>query len=239
MPFSGDVQSPDPNYSGAESFSDELNPADGYFERGTPSSAMAPDDEETVEDKVLIPRPQPRIGSGSSSRPTNPLTLEQLHPLYRRATAVSSANIMSSPTRYRRASAVSSANVMSSPTRNRRPSVPRSFISRRQVDGLTRDAAAPPPAYSPSAPLRTRSPSSPQSPQDSRDSDTFGQLRLERREPIFKGDLYRPGANRLVWSKTHAQLFDHYFVLAKTVAQRDDAGNKEIHDVFKLVGLRA
>jgi hypothetical protein len=221
MPFSGDLQSPDPNYSGAESFSDELNPADGYFERGTPSSAMAPDDEETVEDKVLIPRPEPRIGSGSSSRPTNPLTLEQLHPLYRRATAVSSANIMSSPTRYRR------------------PSVPRAFISRRQVDGLARDAAAPPPAYSPSAPLRTRSPSSPQSPQDSRDSDTFGQLRLERREPIFKGDLYRPGANRLVWSKTHAQLFDHYFVLAKTVAQRDDAGNKEIHDVFKLVGLRA
>lgn len=57
------------------------------------------------------------------------------------------------------------------------------------------------------------------------------------REPIFKGDLYRTVAGRLVWLKSHAQLFDHYFVLAKTVVQRDDARNEEIHDVSKLVGF--
>lgn len=57
------------------------------------------------------------------------------------------------------------------------------------------------------------------------------------REPIFKGDLYRTVASRLVWLKTHAQLFDHYFVLAKTVTQPDDKGKKEIYDVSKLVGF--
>ena len=57
------------------------------------------------------------------------------------------------------------------------------------------------------------------------------------REPIFKGDLYRTVAGRLVWLKSHAQLFDHYFVLAKTVVQPDDTRNEEIHDVSKLVGF--
>ncbi|KIM99792.1 hypothetical protein OIDMADRAFT_181170 [Oidiodendron maius Zn] len=57
------------------------------------------------------------------------------------------------------------------------------------------------------------------------------------REPIFKGDLYRTVAGRLVWLKSHAQLFDHYFVLAKTMVQPDDTRNEEIHDVSKLVGF--
>jgi hypothetical protein len=164
MPY--DLYSPDPNYSDVESFSDELSPADGYFEREIPSSAMVPDpsqasDDKTVEDKVLIPRPGPRIGSGSSSRPTNSPTLEQLHPSHPNASAASSAHVMSSPT----------AN--SSPA-------PRSF-SRIHPDALIMGAVAPPPAYSPSPPLPTSSqgPPSPQSPQDSRGYNTFGQLHLE------------------------------------------------------------
>jgi hypothetical protein len=59
------------------------------------------------------------------------------------------------------------------------------------------------------------------------------------RQLIFKGDLQRAGANRFNWLETHAILFDHYFVLAKTVPQRDaNAGrSKERYDVSKLVSF--
>jgi hypothetical protein len=57
------------------------------------------------------------------------------------------------------------------------------------------------------------------------------------RELIFKGDLQRAGANRFTWLETHAILFDHYLVLAKTVAKPDGASGrkKEAYDVSKLV----
>jgi len=57
------------------------------------------------------------------------------------------------------------------------------------------------------------------------------------RELLHKGDLQRAGANRFTWLDTHAILFDHYLVLAKTVVQRDQQGNKnkEVYDVSKLV----
>jgi len=59
------------------------------------------------------------------------------------------------------------------------------------------------------------------------------------RELIFKGDLQRMGGNRFTWLETHALLFDHYLVLAKTVTQRDaDGGTKsEKYDVSRLVSL--
>ena len=59
------------------------------------------------------------------------------------------------------------------------------------------------------------------------------------RELIFKGDLQRTGANRFTWLETHAILFDHYLVLAKTVHQRDSAGGMkhERYDVSKLVSI--
>ena len=59
------------------------------------------------------------------------------------------------------------------------------------------------------------------------------------RELIYKGDLQRAGANRFNWLETHAILFDHYFVLAKTVAQREAVAGqkKEIYDVSKLVSF--
>ena len=57
------------------------------------------------------------------------------------------------------------------------------------------------------------------------------------RELIFKGDLQRAGANRFTWLETHAILFDHYLVLAKTVAKSDSASGRkrEYYDVSKLV----
>lgn len=59
------------------------------------------------------------------------------------------------------------------------------------------------------------------------------------RELLFQGDLQRAGANRFTWLETHAILFDHYLVLAKTVVQRDAGGGrkKEVYDVSKLVSI--
>jgi len=60
------------------------------------------------------------------------------------------------------------------------------------------------------------------------------------RELLFQGDLTRAGANRFTWLETHAILFDHYFVLAKTVTHREStAGRKrDVYDVSKLVSSR-
>ncbi|PUU78893.1 CNH domain-domain-containing protein [Tuber borchii] len=51
-------------------------------------------------------------------------------------------------------------------------------------------------------------------------------LRLDEkgRELIFQGDLQRNGNNRFTWLETHAILFDHYLVLAKTTMQKDAHG---------------
>jgi hypothetical protein len=59
------------------------------------------------------------------------------------------------------------------------------------------------------------------------------------RELIHRGDLQRAGNNRFTWLETHAILFDHYFVLAKTVVHRDASGarKKEVYDVSKIVSF--
>jgi hypothetical protein len=56
------------------------------------------------------------------------------------------------------------------------------------------------------------------------------------RELIYKGDLLRMGGNRFTWLETHALLFDHYLVLAKTVAYREQDGvtKSEKYDVSRL-----
>ncbi|KAF3914756.1 hypothetical protein ABW20_dc0100156 [Dactylellina cionopaga] len=65
-------------------------------------------------------------------------------------------------------------------------------------------------------------------------------LRLEEkgREVIYQGDLQRTG-NRFTWLETHAILFDHYLVLAKTVSTKDGApgaGSKKYqkYDVSRM-----
>lgn len=59
------------------------------------------------------------------------------------------------------------------------------------------------------------------------------------RELIFKGDLQRMGGNRFTWLETHALLFDHYLVLAKTVSYREADGvtKSEKYDVSRLVSI--
>ncbi|KAF2721096.1 hypothetical protein K431DRAFT_76270 [Polychaeton citri CBS 116435] len=55
------------------------------------------------------------------------------------------------------------------------------------------------------------------------------------RELIHRGDLQRMGGNRFTWLDCHTILFDHYLVLAKTVAQRAEQGGKlEKYDVSRL-----
>ncbi|KAK3712269.1 Rho guanine nucleotide exchange factor [Vermiconidia calcicola] len=55
------------------------------------------------------------------------------------------------------------------------------------------------------------------------------------REVIHRGDLQRMGESRFTWLDSHAILFDHYLVVAKTVAQRtEQAGKTEKYDVSRL-----
>lgn len=56
------------------------------------------------------------------------------------------------------------------------------------------------------------------------------------RELIFRGDLQRMGGSRFNWVETHALLFDHYLVLAKTVALREADGvtKSDKYDVSRL-----
>ncbi|KAI5843398.1 CNH domain-containing protein [Morchella snyderi] len=56
------------------------------------------------------------------------------------------------------------------------------------------------------------------------------------RELVFKGDLQRNGSSRFAWLETHAILFDHYLVLAKTTMQRDVNGGAkhERYDVSRM-----
>jgi RhoGEF domain/Pleckstrin homology domain len=56
------------------------------------------------------------------------------------------------------------------------------------------------------------------------------------RELILQGDLQRAGGMGFQWVDTHAILFDHYLVLAKTVVGRDSAGGAkyEQFDVSKV-----
>ncbi|KAJ5983207.1 hypothetical protein N7481_005306 [Penicillium waksmanii] len=64
------------------------------------------------------------------------------------------------------------------------------------------------------------------------------ELNLEHlgREIIFRGDLQRPGTRTRFLVDTHAILFDHYFVLAKTFTTRDQSRSSkyERYDVSKL-----
>ncbi|KAJ6034792.1 uncharacterized protein N7446_009546 [Penicillium canescens] len=62
------------------------------------------------------------------------------------------------------------------------------------------------------------------------------ELNLEHlgRQIIHRGDLQRPGTRTRFLVETHAILFDHYLVLAKTFTMRDRAVKYERYDVSKL-----
>lgn len=57
------------------------------------------------------------------------------------------------------------------------------------------------------------------------------------RELLFQGDLQRMGSKGVRWVESHALLFDHYLILAKTVSLKDGRGEKK-YDVSKEVRRR-
>lgn len=55
------------------------------------------------------------------------------------------------------------------------------------------------------------------------------------RELVHRGDLQRMGGNRFTWLDSHAMLFDHYLVIAKTIQHRAEQGGRvEKYDVSRL-----
>ena len=55
------------------------------------------------------------------------------------------------------------------------------------------------------------------------------------REVIHRGDVQRMGDSRFTWIDSHVILFDHYFIIAKTVTQRtEQQGKMEKYDVSRL-----
>jgi hypothetical protein len=55
------------------------------------------------------------------------------------------------------------------------------------------------------------------------------------RELVHRGDLQRMGSNRFTWLDCHALLFDHYLILAKTIATRiGETGKLDRYDVSRL-----
>lgn len=55
------------------------------------------------------------------------------------------------------------------------------------------------------------------------------------RELVHRGDLQRMGGNRFTWLDSHALLFDHYLVIAKSIQQRAEQGGRvEKYDVSRL-----
>lgn len=153
--------------SDGESFSEELSPSDGYFNRGDRGelgdrrpNVMVPDpsmDDKKVEDKTLIPTPHPQASTGGTSR-------SSLYPMLQTASSrpyaspPSSENNSSSPTAYTPTSRMSS---------RRHPS----FSEHTPLMNI------PPPAYSeslvPSSSSNASQIQTPRSPTHTRNDSTY------------------------------------------------------------------
>ena len=142
MPYSDNLYSANDDESDNESFSNELSPTDGFFNRSpmSPNHMVADpsldrkDREE--EDKVLIPRNETRNESGSASRSATSPSLGQLFP---------SQNYASSQSNNRPAPPPTSSNNPSSPSSYRRTDNSVFSEPNHSMQG-------PPPAYTPSSP---------------------------------------------------------------------------------------
>ena len=165
MPYSDNLYSANDDESDNESFSNELSPTDGFFNRRPMSpSHMVPDPsldrkDREEEDKVLIPRNETRNESGSASRSTTSPTLEQLFP---------SQNYASSQSNNRPAPPPTSSNTPSSPSSYRR-------TDNNVFSAPNHSMQGPPPAYTPSSPT-----TSSHSTHNNRSYSTFEPRRLEQ-----------------------------------------------------------
>lgn len=173
MPFSDNLYSAED--SDHESFSEELSPSDGYFNRGNVPSNIVQDPsiskDDKAEDKTLIPPPSVQSRTGGSSRTSLHSVLPRSLPTHNYASHRSD-----------NASNTASPHSPTSPISSRRTGAMRSERS-ALIDG-------PPPAYTPSPEVPT-SPQSPREPEE-RSYSTFPEHHLERgylprREPESMG----------------------------------------------------
>jgi len=185
MPVSDNLYSAED--SDSESFSEELSPSDGYFNRGEMRrDVMVPDpsmDNKKVEDKTLIPTPNPQAPAGGTSRSSLSAVLPQ---------SASSRPYMSLPSNENIPSSLPNTYTPIPRMSSRRPA---SFSEHPPLMNIP-----PPPAYSESPdPSSSTSSQSrpPRSPQHSRNESTystFSEHNLERgflppREPQSMGGL--------------------------------------------------
>jgi hypothetical protein len=174
MPVSDNLYSAED--SDGESFSEELSPSDGYFNRGElRRDVMVPDpsmDDKKVEDKTLIPTPNSQASTGRTSRSSLSAVLPQsASPRPYASLPSTETNSSSLPTTYTPMPRMSS----------RRPA---SFSENTPLTNIP-----PPPAYSesPEPPSSTSSnfpqDQPPHSPRHSRNEstyNTFSEHNLER-----------------------------------------------------------
>jgi hypothetical protein len=179
MPYSDNLYSAIDDESDHESFSNELSPTDGFFNRSRMSpNHMVPDPsldrkDREQEDKVLIPRNETRNESGSASRSTTSPTLGQLFP---------SQNYASSQSNNRPAPPPTSSNTPSSPSSYRRTDNNVFSEPNHQMQG-------PPPAYTPSSPTASSHST------HNRSYSTFEPHRLEQGLASEPQSMSRPPAD--------------------------------------------
>lgn len=169
MPVSDNLYSAEG--SDGESFSQELSPSDGYFNRGDRrQDVMVPDpslDDKKVEDKTLIPTPNPQASTGETSRTSLHSMLPQSTSSRPYASPPSSENSSSLPTRYTPISRMSS----------RRPA---SFSEHTPLMNIPPPAYSESPVPSPSTSSQDQAPNSPQHSRNESTYSTFSEHRLER-----------------------------------------------------------
>ncbi|TVY86712.1 hypothetical protein LAWI1_G008545 [Lachnellula willkommii] len=238
MPLSNNLYSAED--SDGESFSEELSPSDGYFNRGEGrQGVMVPDpsvDDKKVEDKTLIPTPHPQASTGRASRSSLSSVLPQATSSRPYASPSSESNSSSLPTTYNPMPRMSS----------RRPA---SFSEHTTLMNI------PPPAYSesPESSLPNSSQDqSPLSPRHSRNESAYstfqehnleqgflplhepqsmgGPIDVDERTPL-SGDKPGPSRRRLIIKKLLfvALVFTVILALAFAVYTSKISGRNSNH----------
>ena len=159
MPYSDNLYSADVE-SDAESFSDELSPTDGYFNRRDIPNNLVPDPSrgsESSDDKDELARQEARQSSEVASRTAASPTLTHMHTSRSDASAATSVYTPSLPV----------SNTPASPVASRQSNL---YSERTLLMN------APPPAYSASPPISPVDPLSP----ESRNYSTFAPHQLEQ-----------------------------------------------------------
>ncbi|TVY58283.1 hypothetical protein LSUE1_G009517, partial [Lachnellula suecica] len=167
--------------SDAESFSEELSPSDGYFNRDDrPPEVMIPDpsmDDKKVEDKTLIPTPNPQASTGGTSRSSFHPMLSQSSSSRPCAPPPSSENSSSLPSRYTPIPRMSSRRPASFSENTPLINVPPPAYSESPIPSASNPSQGQGPSQIPS---QDQAPSSPHLSRNESTYRTFADHNLER-----------------------------------------------------------